>query len=198
MIAGWAAPSENPNCSRGAAAGSPSGGESSSAYCSCTIDTPSARSIESRRLASSDSISSRERALTVTSTWAAPVPRPVSHCFDELAPRSPSISLRAAIPWRNSSENVAIVASGTPSARSPAHVTATLWCERGFPCCHSSSLETRSATSFSQSRPPATSPSATNTYAVHGYVFPYARSTLPWMSERSIWGGTLTDIRTPP
>jgi hypothetical protein len=106
--------------------------------------------------------------LTVTSTWAAPVPSPVSQCFNELAPRSPSISLRAAIPWQNSSENVAIIASGTPSARSPAHVTATLWWERGFPCRHSSSLETRSATSLSQARPPAISPIPTNTYAVHG------------------------------
>ena len=90
------------------------------------------------------------------------------------APMSPSLSARAAMPSRNSVENVSRTASGTPSARSPAAVNATLSVGRArLAPSPGSAVVTRSSSVAQPARGRAPRRrSATNTYEVQSYSLP--------------------------
>ena len=76
---------------------------------------------------------------------------------DALAPVSPRMSARAAMPSRNSSGKVASDSSGTPSARRPFHVNAnvTQRSELSIVACASAADCDLSSSSDSHARPPA-------------------------------------------
>ena len=82
------------------------------------------------------------RALIVSRTCASPVPRPASQPRGSLAATSPSRAARLAMPSANSAGKLPRTSAGTPSAVSPAAVSATFNVVAGLPSVHGSAVVT--------------------------------------------------------
>ena len=95
----------------------------------------------------------RSSALTVARTCSAPSRSPGSQRSGSLGPASPRVGARAAMPARNSREKEAMTGSGTPSAFSPAAVTAMLSAASGLPSVQGSAVVTRASSRRSHAAP---------------------------------------------
>src|SRR5947209_10512265 len=127
----------------------------------------------------------------MTMAWRSGLVRPPTQWSGWLAPVSPRTSARAAMPCRNSSGKVASEASGTPRARSPFQVKATVTHRESVepPDPTTRPVPTLSMIPDSQARPPAGCRKVRN---------PYRAARARGRASRKCWISSSSSTAFPP